>query len=154
MVILSIFLSPLVVGYMYDMIIGRSAVERVSNNLRSIMWESAWPYFYKSPILGWGEGSAANFVGLYLSSTKTVDDSYLSMLLNGGISGVFLFFAFFIVVLFRLIIARVDESDRFLNAAWFSSIVAVLVCQKITSIPFLFGLAYLLAGVSVVRSLK
>lgn len=140
----TIFALPTVL----DLVQGRTGLESQSSALRDIMWQKGVVYIAERPLLGWGWGSDVVYAGLKIGDIVTIDDSYLSMMINNGIVGVALFLAFCAACLLKGSAIITGASMHSSGHAIFAccTILVVLACQKSNSIPFAFGFLYLAAG--------
>lgn len=148
-------LAAFAIPSVLDMIQGRTSLEAQSSTLRDIMWQKGVTYIAERPLLGWGWGSDVVYAGLKQFGIVTIDDSYLSLLINNGVVGLLLLSVFCLATL-RRGVEIINNGERALSGhAIFAScaIVVVVVCQKSNSIPFAFGFLYMAAGyIAAMRS--
>ena len=88
----------------------------------------------KSPILGYGPSTGASKIG-YLgnSNSLTIDNYYLSMVIESGIPGLLLYIAMLLVPLLR-IFQFVDRERAGLLAALVSSVMVFATIRSILSL--------------------
>lgn len=131
-----------------DLIQGRTGLEAQSSALRDIMWQKGATYVAERPLLGWGWGSDVVYAGLKRGAIVTIDDSYLSLLINNGVVGLLLLGVLCLATLMRGVEIMISGERALSGHALFAicAVVVVVVCQKSNSIPFAFGFLYMAAG--------
>src|SRR6202007_1659913 len=80
---------PVVYNTVEQLAAGRSYREQQSSNMRILMWERGEPLVMARPVLGYGGGTSAELAGVRanMGGTYTIDDYYLSTLLDSGYVG-------------------------------------------------------------------
>jgi O-antigen ligase len=143
---LTLFLV-LVLPEAINVVLGRTGLEQYSSSLRDVMWQRAAPYISERPFLGWGWGSDLSYAGIK-RGVVTVDDSYLSLLVNNGIVGLVVLGVFVGTCLLRGLTLIVDQRSWVsqIGSVTCAIIILVLVCQKSNSIPAAFAFIYLFGG--------
>jgi O-antigen ligase len=138
-----------------ELIRGRTMVEALSSMHREVMWSKGMSYFEQSPLLGWGMGSDIVYGGIQQSAgSATIDDSYLSILLNGGIFSLVMLIVIACLALARAVEISIRGAPLSHYASAFGAIVVcVLACQKGNSIPAPFAYLYLVAGLLAARNI-
>jgi len=113
---------------------GRTTIEVSSATSREIMIDKGLDAIQESPILGYGHGQAANYAGLVGNSNLlTIDNYYLSALLDFGYPGLFLTLCVFlevVLVLTGAVSLAVTPHDRSMISAY-AATAAVLVGQYV-----------------------
>jgi O-antigen ligase len=119
---------------------GRTLVENVSNQLRDSMIVNGFSQVSNSPITGFGDGMSAFKAGYISGSGQiTIDNSYLSALLDFGYVGLALYITQFLLIIFsgyvasRIAISRVESSAA---AAATAFCVAISTGQYVISVIF------------------
>lgn len=126
---------------------GSSEAEARSSEVRSIMWERGWPMILNNPIIGYGDGRSASLAGFNTSGGGTIDDYYLTLLLDCGFLGLGLFSLFVFIILYIACKGFiVERRNRRLLASQVAAIVSILVVQKIVSIAEGTGLLFFISG--------
>ena len=148
---LAILALPVAVTIVETLATGRSTVEQRSTDMRARMWESGEAAIRHSPIIGYGAGNSANLAGVRarFGSTFTIDDYYLSIILDGGYLTFFSLTLFIFLVFLITLNAGGSKSVRLSRAGFFSAIVSILVGCKATSITEGMAFAYIYAGLIV-----
>jgi hypothetical protein len=140
---------PMVLGaidYFTELAAGQSAAEQASSHARVVMWIKGWPEFLKQPFLGHGGGSSLGIAGLKgTGGVYTIDDYYLSLLLDGGGVGLAMLMFWLATVAAAVFFFGGTPQERRVRAGLMAGICAVLAGQKAASIPesmsymFFFG---------------
>jgi O-antigen ligase len=149
------------VPMLLSVIAGNSINEAVSTQGRALMWLNGLPYIIRSPLFGWGYGSDVAFVGIPIfgasgGNVGTVDDTYLSMMLNVGLAGIGLLLAILVIVFVRSrrVILGSDSADiNRMRIALLAMIVGIIIGQKGNSIYFCVSLIYFFIGLLTSSSL-
>jgi hypothetical protein len=145
---------PIALGLFY----GSTGEEAVSTQGRALAWLNAIPYMLRSPLFGWGYGSDAKLAGIPIVGTthSTIDDSYLSMLMNTGLIGFGLFFAIlgYVLLKSRSVIMKTDDVTLArTRIALVAALVGIAVGQKGNSISYNFTFFFLIIGMFASSSL-
>ena len=122
----------------------------MSSLARASMWSSSAQYIAHSALIGYGDGQSLYLGGYYdpVSAGFTIDDSYLSMLLNFGVVGLGAF-AFFIAVLAQGLVRVALRSQRDageLAIALLSMVLAIILVMKAISLTDNVAFLYVAAG--------
>ena len=150
MILLPIIL--LVVFYAYNSIselaAGRSSTEQQSSAMRDLMWERGWSAIISSPLIGHGGGNSAELGGIVAryGGTYTIDDYYLSALLDAGIIGLTFFFLFICSLVTGSLNGTASKRERRARMGFLAGIFAILVGQKAASITEGMAFVYFYAG--------
>jgi hypothetical protein len=131
---------------------GRTDEELISSEAREIMIEQGFYAIVNSPIMGFGHGMSSLYAGIHSKDDVSIDNYYLSALLDAGYVGVALIIAIFIEVL-RIDISAVricrKMSDAGLVAALASAAFSIIIGQYIISDWNNLTLVFLSVGVAM-----
>ncbi|MCJ2183129.1 O-antigen ligase family protein [Novosphingobium sp. 1949] len=134
-------------AYVAELVVGRTAIEQGSSEVRAMMWMRGWPAIWEKPVFGHGAGNAPFIAGtIGGNGVRTIDDFYLSLLVDTGFAGLFAFGAFAAMVLFSSLAAKGSAEQRRLRVALMAGIVAILAAQKAVSITQGIGIFMFLSG--------
>jgi hypothetical protein len=130
---------------------GRDAEERASSAIRDVMWERSITPILRRPILGYGDGEGVKIGGTksQVEEVRTLDDSYLSTLIEHGALGLVSLVALMLCIVAQLIRqCRVlaSPSEAAFAASFLAMAVVVILTQRINSIPYGFTLLYIAGG--------
>lgn len=126
---------------------GRNVAEMKSSGARILMWQKGWPAIDQSPMIGHGDGSAINIAGIRVGSGFTVDDFYLTQIIDFGYIHLAVISILFGAVCFASLAVEMQRRDRLIAISLAAGIFAIAVGQKATSIPEGTSVAYLFAGI-------
>lgn len=131
-------------------VIGRDATEMMSSVSRDDMISTGLSVILQSPISGFGEGLSGLKAGLVgESGTITIDNLYLTVLLDFGYSGLLLFIIFLVVGIVRGVSRTFSETSPPIQAAnaGMSTFCISIVCgQYIISIQDNMLFSYIFFG--------
>ena len=124
-------------GVDLSIVTGRSVDEMNSTHARLEMLNMAIPRFLEHPILGFGNGLAAEVLGFNAGTQLTIDNYYISLILDSGLPGLLLFLSLFFVAAYTGIKVKSVGNDNlaFLGGLLAMSIFSMLVVKSILSIP-------------------
>ncbi|HEX8303044.1 O-antigen ligase family protein [Sphingomonas sp.] len=133
--------------YVLALIVGRTSNEQLSSYVRGIMWDYGWPAFLRRPILGHGDGLSLDLAGLKTGyGIRTIDDYYLTLLLDSGIVGLVLAALFVGTIVIAALTYRASPKEQRLVAGLASGVVAIAIAQKANSLQEAVTYIYLFGG--------
>ncbi|WP_082448638.1 MULTISPECIES: O-antigen ligase family protein [unclassified Sphingomonas] len=152
----AILAVPIIAGTVETLAVGRSAVEQRSSDMRALMWQNGDAAIQSSPINGHGAGNSAALAGIRarFGGTFTIDDYYLSLILDAGYLALAIFSVFILLVFLITFTAGGPTYLRFFRAGLFSAVVSILVSFKATSILEGMAFLYLYTGLIISSSLR
>ena len=139
--------APVAVSTVNDLRAGQTAAEIESSGWRDRMWALGAPAISQQPYFGHGDGQALQIAGIRAGSSFTVDDFYLSQLINFGYVNFVVFLIFIALVIWFGVFGGSRSFEGPIYAALAGGIIAILVGQKATSIFEGMGVLYLFAGI-------
>jgi len=120
------------------LVIGRNVVEMGSSEVRDEMLQTGLTSIMESPIFGFGEGMSPNKAGMVgANDVLTIDNMYLSILLDFGYVGLLVEAIFIICVLvsgFKISYFIDERADKYTIFAAMSFIISISFGQYIMSI--------------------
>lgn len=130
-----------------QILLGRTAEESSSSEARLIMYDNALEAVRQSPVFGFGPSTSALVAGLQSSKVRTIDNYFLSVIVDGGIPALLAFASFLLTSAYRILSTAIDAKEgderRELMAVSASS-VALIVGLPIISLNNTMILLYLL----------
>lgn len=147
--------APALLAYLSMKLTGANADEAGSTAMRVQMWDYAQSYLMDSPIIGWGMGNDLNISGIRRGDVVTIDDSYLSVLLNAGGLGLIIFVSLGLITVVGAVRTYLEQGDTIvgLNAlAIACAVCAIYAGQFTNSIDHIIGILYALVGFWSIRS--
>jgi O-antigen ligase len=107
----------------HNAVLGGGA-EQYSNQGRQIEWALATPKILRSPIIGYGYGTAGDVVGYFPlgASFPTVDSYLISLLVETGVIGTVLFFGMLFIAIWRGLRRYVADPS------WYGALAAGPAC--------------------------
>jgi len=139
-----------VYGFAENMREGRNAAEVESSAARVQMWARGQPQIERNPLTGFGDGAALQIAGIRVGTGLTVDDFYLTQLIDFGYLHLVILISFILLCGITFLLLPLNPIHRSIAAALASGGVAIVIGQKATSISegmgFLFLYMGLLAG--------
>jgi O-antigen ligase len=146
-------ITPALLGaydYVTQLAAGQSVAEQVSSHARVIMWTKGWPEILISPLLGHGGGSSLGLAGIKgTGGAYTIDDYYLSLLLDGGIVGVLMLALWLGAISLGVFTSGGTIQERRMRGALLAGICAILAGQKAASIPEAMSYVFFFGGLIV-----
>jgi hypothetical protein len=144
--------------YIRELATGRTEGEVGSSLMRTLMWERGSAPLDERPLFGYGDGSDLQLAGIYSNRTHTwtIDDYYLSVLLNFGYIGLLALFAIPATLIRHALRAGQESKTKNMVHLWwalFVGMLVILVAQKATSIVEGMALFYFFGGVIASRDL-
>lgn len=135
-----------------DFFLGQTVSEMNSTNARFLMWEKGLSIVAGSPFFGFGSGSAAYVLGFTgRDGVLTIDSYYLSVLLESGYLGLFIFMTYLVLIFYLGIqLIRITPNNSAILFTILASLSGYLTIALILSTPhnlnilFLFSLLILL----------
>lgn len=155
--ILSILLAPVIViggvvfyGVAMTLISGQSATEAGSGQIRISMLIKGLNALAERPLLGFGDGRSTEIAGNVTSTGMvTIDNHYLSLLVDNGVIGFSMFVSAMIWLIYKSAVSSLKEdlqgNDGLFVLALLSSIMSILVTFSIVSIYDNMSLVWLLS---------
>jgi hypothetical protein len=123
--------------------VGRTKEEQLSSSYREAMWSNSRAAISEAPFLGYGAGNDLTIAGIVgKSKTTTVDNYYLTILVNSGYLGVISLSLFLVCTLFNSLTGRLSVRRQRLHAGYLAAISTILLCQSALSITE--GMAFLM----------
>lgn len=138
---------PLAMATVAELRAGQTAAEIQSSGWRDQMWALGTPAISQQPYFGHGDGQSLEIAGIKVGSGLTVDDYYLTQLLDFGYVNLFIFLSFISLVILVGAFAGPRSPEGVAFAALAGGVIAILVGQKATSIFEGMGVLYLFAGI-------
>lgn len=141
--------SVLIFNYAVELRAGGTAAEAQSSNWRKLQWAKAEASINAHPLFGTGDGSSIEIAGIKVGQDKrgrTVDDFYLTQIVDFGFIYVLLYSLFILATCATPILLRYDPAVNPLPAGLAAGIAAILVSQKASSIRDGATILFLYAG--------
>lgn len=155
LITLLLALVVFVVIHLRDLVVGRGGAETMSTIARVAQIINGVEAVSRRPITGYGPGLAAEYVQVQNVETGrfTVDNYYLTILVESGVVGLSLFLSTLIVV-FRILYSHAEHANNRLTAMPMSmllcSMVGFATFMLILSSYELFGTVYAVFGMILV----
>jgi O-antigen ligase len=150
-IIVVVVTGGVLVSQLQSLITGRNLAEISSTAARGLMWVNAAPWISKGALIGYGDGKANLLAGLKnAGGGATIDDFYLSVILQSGFAGLVSFAAFAGCVAWLAIsgIRRfADPRSSELCVTILALVACILSVQEITSITNNVAFIYLAGGI-------
>lgn len=137
--------------YFQSLIIGDSYAEVQSSYARIVQLNKGLEVFYRKLCWGFGDGMDIFLAGIPGSKySLSVDNYYLTLIMNFGVVGLSLFLAFFAAIILQVFCRSIREplADTMI-APCVGAILGILVGQSVISIYDNLFYAFLLSGVIV-----
>lgn len=142
-----LFGTPLAIATVAELRSGQTSAQIESSYWREEMWRLGAPAIEQKPLFGHGDGQAVQIAGIRNGKGSTIDDHYLSTLIDFGYINLSIFILFNAAIVATALFSPGARSYSVLFYALAAGIVAILVNQKATSIFEGMGVLYLFAGV-------
>lgn len=136
-------------NYAQDIFHGKTDLEAASSEMRKDMWYKGLFYMEENIFFGSGFQSSAYLAGLQIGDIFTIDNHYLSIMVDFGIFGIIVKLMLGLVVFLksnRLARISVDNGQGIFSSLC-AIIVAIFAMQSTNSIPFGWGYLYFFCGV-------
>jgi len=152
----SLFCISIFIGVFYgkDYIIGKGSAEVMSTAARVLQLLNGIEAVYKKPIMGYGQGFSAEYIGVENISTGqlTVDNYYLNLVVESGVPAVVLFVVMILVFLRYALYINIINSlfDRMASICIFSLLMGFTVFSFILSNHEAFGVVFSIFGLILV----
>lgn len=148
--------APIAFGKISGLAAGQSAAERLSSDIRDLQWERGMPALEKRPLFGHGAGRAVELAGVQgrFGVGLTIDDFYLSMLLDVGIVGTAIFALFILSLVVVVLSSNVSDRRRKISVGYLSGIVSIILCQKGVSLTEGMAYLYFFAGLLLAKEVR
>jgi O-antigen ligase len=154
---MGVAVTPIVLGggYVSEMVKGRTAGEQGSSYARVIMLRRGIEQVKESPIVGHGPGSAAYEIGrIAPGAGLTVDNQFLSEVVDCGIPGMCLFFLTLVIPMFRILReGMVPENIPWL-CGYIAGLAAYVTTRPVLSLAFNGDLAMVYIAMIILLSGK
>ncbi|MDR3409382.1 MAG: O-antigen ligase family protein [Formivibrio sp.] len=126
---------------------GSTAAQAQSSTYREDMWAKGAPAIAMSPVFGFGDGQSLRIAGVKVGDGLTVDDFYLTQLLDFGFLHELVAVIFFVFLTVSQFSKQSIINNRNYAIGMISGMVGILVSQKATSIAESTEVFYLFAGI-------
>jgi O-antigen ligase len=145
------FAAPIAVDYTVGLTVGESDRDIRSGQVRVLQLQRGQDALSRSPITGYGSGSAIGYAGVRNNTTQvmTLDNYYLTLSVDSGYIGASIFIIMiFIFILFGGITTFNSEltEDRSALASFVALIAGFIPGMTIVSIPDALTYVYMAAG--------
>jgi len=123
---------------MSNIVFGQSADQISSTEARMDMLKVGIQRLFERPIIGFGASSSLLIAGIFTSRGATIDNFYLTVLLESGVIGLMCFIAIFALIVTRTISAAFNYRKKIQNGFLIAACafnVSLLVGHSIVSIP-------------------
>lgn len=147
---LTTILAWVAYGFAMELVSGRNAEEQLSTSVRADMWDRGWKAFAEAPVFGHGAGNAVMLAGTRgRTGSLTIDDYYLSTLLDYGVVGLLSLAALIFSVIAGTVAAQRPAAERPLHAGFAAGVIVIMICQRALSIAEGMAVALFFAGLLV-----
>lgn len=153
----AIMATPVAIGYLEQLQAGRTAEEASSTTGRTVQMNRGLSAISRSPITGFGYGTAIEYASTTNTSSgrQSVDSYVLSVLVESGYVGFFIFVAMLAAMALqgaRAIYTTPWDRERTVNCAAFASIFALVAGLLVVSITDTLSIIFQMAGFLVAAS--
>lgn len=127
-------------------LVGRTAEEAGSSEARLIMYDNTLEAVRQSPLFGFGPSTAAQVAGLQSAKVRTIDNYFMSVVVDGGIPALIAFTSFLLVGAYRSLSIAIDApegGERRELMAVSAAAIALIVGLPIISLDNTIILLYL-----------
>lgn len=154
-----VVVSAYELGNLLASAVGHTADNLSSANARKAMLEMTMSRASDSPWVGYGDGTSSVLAGLLIQrgDFTTIDSLYMSILLQNGYPGLFLWFGFMIVALIMAVRNGLEGGTgavRDVNCAIAALLAGMMVGLSVLSIEDNMSFVYLMAGIVMVDRLS
>jgi len=95
----------------FRVVLGRTAEEADSSEARLIMYDNTVEAVRQSPLFGFGPTTSAQIAGLQSAKVRTIDNYFLSVVVDGGVPALLTFTSFLILGAYRSLSVAIDAPE-------------------------------------------